>query len=184
MCASIRTNVFPFSALSSKMPPHWVDLAAWTLAHSTVCLARWDLFEQQLAQMHISLSSWRGAISLRKTHFTNLPVETLISNFVCVLLCVIILWWLCVIIYHCTPLSSLVLSTEPALSESLTRTRATYINILLTRTVDCLLTKQKSYWQQPQSVYIPVYLCECVCVFVRQREGKGGREKRDDKERP
>lgn len=42
------------------------------------------------------------------------------------------------------------LSPEPAPSASFTRTMASYINISLTRTVNCLLTKQKSYWQQPR----------------------------------
>jgi len=35
---------------------------------------------------------------------------------------------------------------------------ANNINILVTRTVDCLLTKQKCYWHRP--------LCVCVCVCV------------------
>lgn len=34
---------------------------------------------------------------------------------------------------------------------SFTRPMASYINIFLTRTVNCLLTKQKSYWQEPHA---------------------------------
>lgn len=55
------------------------------------------------------------------------------------------------------------------------RTMASYINILLTRTVNCLLTKQKSYWQQPRRGRV----CVCVlrkCEFVRKWERE--REKR------
>lgn len=46
---------------------------------SLCCLAQWDLFEQQLAQMCISLVRWRGAISLQNAHFANLP--TAISKY-------------------------------------------------------------------------------------------------------
>lgn len=56
----------------------------------------------------------------------------------------------------------MVLSSEPAPLASFTRTMASYINILLTRTVNCLLTKQKSYWQQTQ--------CGCVCDLVHKRK--------------
>lgn len=86
---------------------------------------------------------------------------------------IIILWWLCVIIYHQAPLSSVVLSTEPALSASFARTMASYINISLTRTVNCLLTKQKSYRQQQRCVCGGGGWGSGVGVFVRGRE-RGG----------
>lgn len=74
----------------------------------------------------------------------------------------------------------MVLSTEPAPSASFTRTTASYINILLTRTVNCLLTKQKSYWQQTQCgcgrgcvrdlVYERKRDCVCLCVGLKETE--------------
>ena len=45
--------------------------------------------------------------------------------------------------------------SEP--NANLLRSGASYINTFLTRTVNCLLTKQKCYWQQ---------LCVCVCLRV------------------
>lgn len=53
-----------------------------------------------------------------------------------------------------------------------TRTIASYINILLTRTVNCLLTKQKSYWQRPQRGR------ECACCSACVRQGKKKAESR------
>lgn len=55
------------------------------------------------------------------------------------------------------------------------RTMASYINILLTRTVNCLLTKQKSYWQQPQRGRGCVCVCwESVSLWESEREKERG----------
>lgn len=57
------------------------------------------------------------------------------------------------------------------------RTMASYINILLTRTVNCLLTKQKSYWQQPQrgrGCVCVLRKCEFVRKWEREKERGGG----------
>lgn len=50
---------------------------------------------------------------------------------------------------------------------------ASYINISLTRTVNCLLTKQKSYWQQPHAgMDMCVLVLERVYWSEKDREGK------------
>lgn len=55
------------------------------------------------------------------------------------------------------------------------RTMASYINILLTRTVNCLLTKQKSYWQQPRRGRGCVCVCwESVSLWESEREKERG----------
>ena len=150
--ANILANILIFSALSSKVVAQWGDLAACTVAYPTVCLG------SSYPRCATVLSDDEGL----KTHALN----RLLSK-----LCVIILRRLCVVIYHHNPILSVDRSIEPAPCASFTRTMASYINISLTRTVNCLLTKQKSYWQQPHAgMDMCVSLCLRECIGLKKAE--------------
>ena len=173
VCITGRT-VFTFSATSSKIPPRCVDLAACVLAHSAVWPTERTVWAAVTPDVYQSRLMAGGQV-LKKTHFANLPAATLnIPLSLYFFPGVIILWWLCVIIYHRAPLSSVVLSTEPAPAASV-RQDYGQLHKHFTDKDGQLFTDEAKVLLAAATVW--VWMCVCVlrkCEFVRKWKRERG----------